>query len=66
MKLNRNALRAIATAGIAMLAGSAHAAAGDPDLSSVTAAGATVATVGAAVFTVMVGIKVIKWVRRAL
>jgi len=50
----------------ALVAASAHAAAGDPDLSAVTAAGETVAAVGAAVFTVMVGIKVIKWVRRAL
>ena len=54
----------VAAASLTTLA--AHAAAGDPDLSAITAAGATVATVGAAVFTVYVGIKVIKWVRRAL
>ena len=36
------------------------------DLSAVTDAGTEIAAVGAAVFVVMVGIKVIKWVRRAL
>lgn len=36
------------------------------DISAVTAAGADVATVGAAVFAVVVGIMVFKWIRRAL
>jgi len=36
------------------------------DLSGITAAGASVAAVGAAVFLVNIGIKVYKWVRRAL
>lgn len=61
-KFARVALGAAAS----VLALSAHAATGDPDTSAITAAGATVATVGGAVFVVMVGIKVIKWVRRAL
>lgn len=61
-KFARVALGAVAS----FAAISAHAAAGDPDVSAITAAGATVATVGGAVFTVYVGIKVFKWVRRAL
>jgi hypothetical protein len=36
------------------------------DVSGITSAGESVALVGAAVFLVMVGIKVYKWVRRAL
>lgn len=44
-------------------AGAANAAI---DLAAVTAAGADVALVGAAVFAVVVGIKVWKWVRGAL
>lgn len=33
---------------------------------ALTAAGVSIAAVGAAVFIVLVGIKVVKWVRRAL
>ena len=36
------------------------------DTSSITAAGATIATVGAAVFAVVVGLKTWKWIQRAL
>jgi len=36
------------------------------DTTAITDAGDAVATVGAAVFVVMVGIKVYKWIRRAL
>lgn len=36
------------------------------DVSAITAAGADVAIVGAAVFAVYVGAKVFKWVRAAL
>lgn len=36
------------------------------DVSAITGAGADVAAVGAAVFAVIVGAKVFKWVRRAL
>lgn len=55
--------RAFVAAGALAVAGAANAA---YDTSAITAAGADVAAVGAAVFVVMVGIKVIKWVRRAL
>ena len=54
---------AVATASL-MAIGAAHAA--GPDTSSLTAVSADIATVGAAVFAVIVGIKGIKWVRRAL
>lgn len=55
----------LALAGSAVLA--AGAARADAfDTSAITAAGANVALVGGAVFAVMVGIKVFKWVRRAL
>jgi hypothetical protein len=36
------------------------------DVAGITAAGADVATVGAAVFLVYIGVKVYHWVRRAL
>lgn len=39
---------------------------GAVDVAAITAAGADVALVGAAIFVLMVGIKVFKWVRRAL
>jgi Na+-translocating ferredoxin:NAD+ oxidoreductase RnfD subunit len=45
---------------------SAFAAGTDPDISVITAAGASVAAIGAAVFAVYVGIKVFKWARAAL
>jgi len=53
----------VATASLVAI-GAANAAA--PDTSALTSASADIATVGAAVFTVIVGIKAIKWVRRAL
>lgn len=36
------------------------------DVTAITGAGTDIAAVGAAVFVVMVGIKLTKWVRRAL
>lgn len=54
--------RAAVAAG-ALAAGSAHAA---MDVTAITGAGVDIALVGAAVFVVMVGIKLVKWVRRAL
>lgn len=53
-------------AGATLLAGAVAAHADTFDTTKITEAGTTVATVGAAVFAVMVGIKVFKWVRRAL
>lgn len=53
---------AVATAS-ALALGAANAAA---DTSSLTAVSTDIAAVGTAVFAVIVGIKGIKWVRRAL
>lgn len=53
------ALAGLVVAGIA----SANAA---MDVTAITGAGTDIAAVGAAVFVVMVGIKLTKWVRRAL
>ena len=50
---------------VALSAGVAANAAGT-DTSSLTAVGTDIAAVGAAVFAVIIGIKGIKWVRRAL
>jgi len=58
-KLIRGSLVSLAVVGAA----AANAAV---DTASVTGAGADIALVGAAVFTVMVGIKLVKWIRRAL
>lgn len=58
-----NQARAIVGALVLVGTGAANAAI---DLTAVTAAGADVALVGAAVFAVVVGIKVWKWVRGAL
>lgn len=55
--------RSLIAAGSLAVAGVANAA---TDTAAITAAGTEVAAIGAAVFVVMVGIKVIKWVRRAL
>lgn len=54
-----------------LLAGTAaHASGGGIDVSAVTTAisgaGAPIATIGAAVLVVLVGIKVYKWIARAL
>lgn len=60
---NKNAI----AAGVAMATvGAAHAAAGDPDTSAITAAGASVALIGAAVFSVNVGSKLWKWFKSVL
>lgn len=52
---------ALVAAGVA--ATNAHAA---MDVTAITGAGTDIALVGGAVFVVMVGIKLTKWVRRAL
>jgi hypothetical protein len=48
---------------LSLAAGASQAAI---DLTDVTAAGVDIALVGAAVFAVVVGIMVFKWIRRAL
>lgn len=50
-------------AGLAAVAGASQAAV---DVTAVTAAGTDIAAVGTAVFAVYVGIKLVKWIRRAL
>lgn len=61
-------LRNFAVAGLAVVPGFALAAA--PDVSGIVTeiegAAAPIAAIGAAVLLVMVGIKVFKWVRRAM
>lgn len=59
MSLNKLLVGMAAAGGISM----ANAAV---DVSGITAAGTDVATVGAAVFLVYIGVKVYHWVRRAL
>ncbi|MQQ99258.1 major capsid protein [Glaciimonas soli] len=55
--------------GVAAMVGSAAAMAQTAptvDTSAITSAGVSVATVGAAVFAVYVGVKLFKWIRGAL
>ncbi len=56
---------AVAAAGVSASA-LAMADTGGVDTSAITTSGTTVATVGAAVFAVYVGIRTYKWVRSAL
>jgi hypothetical protein len=53
-------------AALAVTLGTLGAANAAVDLDGITAAGTDIAAVGGAVFLVMIGIKVFKWVRRAL
>ena len=57
--------RGLIAAGVLAAAGAANAAV-TVDTTSITDAGTAVATVGAAVFALYVGIKLYKWIRRAL
>lgn len=61
---DKTAARAAVASGALLSMGAARAA--DPDTSAITAAATTVGVVGAAVFTVYVGVKVFKWMRSAL
>lgn len=67
-RLRLVALRNAAAVAPLGLTGSAFAAAPDVDpvVAEITAAAAPIAAIGAAVLLVMVGIKVFKWVRRAM
>ena len=64
----KNRSMKIAAAGLVAAAatGAANAAIDTTVTSAITGAGTDVATLGAAVLVVMVGIKVFKWVRQAL
>lgn len=59
LKTIRNVVAFAAVAGV----GAANAA---MDVTAITGAGTDIALVGGAVFVVMIGIKLTKWVRRAL
>ena len=61
--MSQNLKRGMLAAGVLATAGAANAAV---DVTAVTAAGTDIALVGAAVFAVFVGIKLFKWIRRAL
>lgn len=63
--MNRNFPRALALAA-AVVGASAHAAVDAAALAAIGEAASDIATVGGAVFLVMVGIKLVKWIRRAL
>jgi len=63
--MNKQIQRGLIAAGV-LVAGSAQAAAGDPDLAPITAALATIALVGGAVFAVHIGAKVWGWLRKVL
>lgn len=61
--MNKQFARVGVASGLLALAGASQAA---TDLTAITGAGTEIAAVGAAVFVVMVGIKLVKWIRRAL
>lgn len=67
-RLRLRALRNAAAVGALGLTGSAFAAAPDVEavVTEINAAAAPIAAIGSAVLLVMVGIKVFKWVRRAM
>lgn len=66
LALNKvHAVMAVGTV-LTVVGGTAHAAVPEGVTTAITAAGTDVATVGAAVIVVMVGIKVWKWIQRAL
>lgn len=60
-RISKKALPAVILASVSGLA-----MAQEVDIAPITSAGVTVAAIGGAVFVVMVGIKVFKWIRRAL
>lgn len=66
--LRRLAFRQAVVAASMVSAGSAFAAAPDVEavVTEITAAATPIAAIGSAVLLVMVGIKVFKWVRRAM
>lgn len=67
-RLRLVALRNAAAVGAVGLTGSAFAAAPNVEdvVTEITAAATPIAAIGSAVLLVMVGIKVFKWVRRAM
>lgn len=63
--MNSKTFRGVVAVATLGAVGAANAAAGDVDLSAITAAGTQIALVGAAVFALVIGIKVWKWIRQA-
>jgi len=61
--MTKNIQRGLVAVGALASVGAANAA---QDVTSITAAGTDIALVGGAVFAVYVGIKLVKWIRRAL
>ena len=61
--MNKQIKRGLVAAGSLAAGVSAQAA---TDVTAITGAGTEIAAVGAAVFVVYVGIKLTKWIRRAL
>lgn len=64
--MNKNIQRGLLAVGALASAGAANAAVDPDSLTAIASAATDIATVGGAVFLVMVGIKLVKWVRRAL
>jgi len=61
--MTKQVQRGLVAAGVLVAAGAANAAV---DVTAITNAGTDIAAVGAAVFAIAVGIKLYKWIRRAL
>jgi len=64
--MNKTLARGLVAVVSLAVAGAARAVEGDVDVSAITGAGAQIALVGAAVFAIYVGIKLFKWIRKAL
>ena len=64
--MNRNILRGLVAAGAVVVVGSANAAVDAAATTAIAGVATDVAGIGGAVFLVMVAIKLVKWVRRAL
>lgn len=63
--MSKNVIRGLVAVG-ALSSGFAHAAVATEATTAIASAGTDIATVGGAVFLIMVGIKLVKWIRRAL
>lgn len=64
--MTKQVQRGLLAVGALVSVGAANAAGITVDTTPITEAGTAVATVGAAVFALYVGIKLYKWIRRAL
>lgn len=64
--MNTHVLRGLVAVGALVATSAVKAEVDAGSLAAIAGAGADIATVGGAVFLVMVGIKLVKWIRRAL